>query len=568
MVTISHSRVVMSSSINQPRLLADTQLRDAVKRKVSTQVRRDILIFTGFIAAGFILSVNLDVVGILYALGSEYNHLSASRLFGTIIAACLGLTLYVITRYGRHIKELRTRLQTEERARRVAMHDPLTGLPNRRHLKGVLNWLISNNDGARKLGVVMMNIDRFKSFNDANGRVLGDEVLVNVGKILNLRAGVDGFVARLETDEYVVLLPDQGEEELMNWLSAVLTAIEVPMVLGKQTVTVSVTAGAAIGLTDGRDAETLLHRARLALRRAKDTSRGWFAFFKTGMDELVRQRALFENDLWNAVRNDEIQPYYQPLVSFDDGKPHGYEILARWTHATRGPIPPDQFIPTAEASGAIGEMTFNLLRKACREAVAAEGAPHLSLNLSPVQLQDEQLAVKVLKVLEEAGFAPSRLEIELTEAVLVTDLDAAREILHALRGKGVRIALDNFGTGHASLQQLRRLPFDKLKIDRSFIRRMIADAESATLVRTIIAMAKNLGLVVVAEGVETPEQAAALVAMGCDMGQGYHFGRASASIAVRPGSAEARAQRKLAAQRPLEATPAPQPEIELAPLAD
>ena len=559
----------MSSSINQPRLLVDTQSRETVKRKVSAQVRRDILVFAGFIAAGFILSVNLDVVGALYALGSEYSHLSASRLFGTIIVACLGLTLYVITRYGRHIKELRTRLQTEERARRVAMHDPLTGLPNRRHLKGVLNWLLSNNDGARKLGVVMMNIDRFKSFNDATGRVLGDEVLVNVGKILNLRAGVDGFVARLETDEYVVLLPDQDEEELMNWLSAVLTAIEVPMVLGKHTVTVSVTAGAAIGLADGRDAETLLHRASLALRRAKDTSRGWFGFFKTGMDELVRQRALFESDLWNAVRNDEIQPYYQPLVSLDDGKPRGYEILARWAHATRGPIPPDQFIPTAEATGAIGEMTFNLLRKACREAVAAEGAPHLSLNLSPVQLRDEQLALKVLKVLEETGFAPSRLEIELTEAVLVTDLDAAREILHALRGKGVRISLDNFGTGHASLQQLRRLPFDKLKIDRSFIRRMIADAESATLVRTIIAMAKSLGLIVVAEGVETPEQAAALVAMGCDIGQGYHFGRASASIAVRPGSAEARAQRKLAAQHPPEATPAaPQPGIELARLVD
>jgi len=392
---------------------------------------------------------------------------------------------------------------------------------------------------------------------------------MNVGKILNLRAGVDGFVARLEADEFVILLPDQGEEELMDWLSAVLTAIEAPMRVGKAIVSVSATAGAAIGLTDGRDAETLLHRSSLALRRAKDTSRGWFAFFKTGMDELVRQRALFENDLWNAVRNDEIAPYYQPLVSLDDGKARGYEILARWTHATRGPIPPDQFIPTAEASGAIGELTFNLLRRACREAVAAEGAPHLSLNLSPVQLQDEELAQKVLKVLEETNFPPERLEIELTEAALVTDLDAARTILHALRNKGVRIALDNFGAGHASLLQLRQLPFDKLKIDRSFVRRMTTDAESATLVRTIISMAKNLGLIVVAEGVETADQVKALSALGCDMAQGFHFGRASQSIGRR--AAGEGKQRKPAPPRPqAEAEQAPaQPEPALlASLAD
>jgi diguanylate cyclase (GGDEF)-like protein len=510
------------------------------KRLISAQVRRDILIFTGFIAAGFILSVNLDVVGLLYRLGTQHGELQLSKLFGTIIFACVGLTLYVITRYSDHIRELRTRLHTEERARRVAMHDPLTGLPNRRHLKGVLNWLLSNNDSARKLGVVMLDVDRFGSFNDANDRAMGDEVLMNIGKVLNMRAGVSGFVARLEMDEFVILLPDQGEEELMDWLSATLTAIEVPMMIGKTSVSVSATAGAAIGLADGRDAETLLHRASLALRRAKDTSRGWFAFFKTGMDELVRQRALFENDLWNAVRNDEIAPYYQPLVSLVDGKPYGYEVLARWTHATRGPIPPDQFIPTAEASGAISELTINLLRKACREAVNVEGAPRLSLNLSPVLLGDEGLAKQLLKVLEESNFAPQRLEVELTEAALVTDLDAAREILHTLRQQGVTVALDNFGKGHASLLQLRQLPFDKLKIDRSFVRRMVNDKESATLVRTIIAMAKSLGLTVVAEGVETVEQGKALMAMGCDMGQGYLYGRASQTIAVRPGEPRTR----------------------------
>ena len=515
------------------------QTQPSVDRRVSQQVWRDLLIFSGFIAAGFILSVNLDVVGWLYALSSAYAHLQMSKLVGTIIVACVGVTLYVITRYHAHIRDLRARLCAEERSRRMAMHDQLTGLPNRRHLKGVLNWLLSESGANRRVGVVMLNVDRFRAFNDAHSRPVGDEVLINIGRVLNVRAGVDGFVARLESDDFVVLAPDMGEDELMDWISATLTAIEAPMVIGQQTYTVSATAGAAIGLADGRDAETLLHRSSLALRRAKDASRGWFAFFKTGMDELVRQRAQFEADLWTAIRNDEIAPHFQPLVHLRDGKPRGYEILARWTHATRGPIPPDQFIPVAEASGAIADMTINLFRKACREAAGLEGAPQLSLNVSPLMLLDPGLAQKLLNVMEEHKFAPSRLEIELTEAALVTDIDAARNVLGALREQGVRIALDNFGTGHASLTQLRLLPFDKLKIDRSFIRRITTDAESAAIVRAAIAMAKALGLVVVAEGVESLDQARMLASMGCDMAQGFHFGRAKSSVEPRIGASAA-----------------------------
>jgi diguanylate cyclase (GGDEF)-like protein len=377
----------------------------------------------------------------------------------------------------------------------------------------------------------MLNLDRFQDFNDAHGRPAGDEALVNVGKTLNIRAGVDGFVSRLESDEFVVVLPNKGEEELMDWLSATLTHIEAPMTIGQQSLSVSATAGAAIGLADGRDAETLIHRASLALRRAKDASRGWFAFFRTGMDEVVRQRALFESDLWRAIKEDEIAAHYQPLVSLADGKVRGYEVLARWTHATRGPIPPDQFIPAAEASGAIGDLTLNLLRRACKEAVNHESNPHLSLNLSPLQLHDPELAKNLLKVLDETKFPASRLEVELTEAALVTDLDAARAVLGALRERGVRVALDNFGTGHASLTQLRLLPFDKLKIDRSFVRRMMQDNDSTVMVRAVVAMAKTLGLQVVAEGVETAEQARMLAGMGCDMAQGYLFGRAAAKAA-------------------------------------
>jgi len=519
---------------------ASKSAQSSIDRRVAQQVRRDLLIFSGFIAAGFILSVNLDVVGLLYGWANDFQQLQMSKLLGTIIVACVGLTLYVLTRYHSHISDLRSRLNTEERARRVAMHDQLTGLPNRRHLKGVLNWLLSENDGGNRLAVVMLNLDKFADFNTAHGRPVGDEMLIQVGKVLNLRAGVDGFVARLESDEFVVLLPDRGEEDLMNWLSATLTAIEAPVVSGENMYTVSATAGAAVGLVDGRDAETLLHRSSLALARAKDSNRGWFAFFKTGMDELVRQRAMFESDLWAAVREDQIAPHFQPLVSLQDGRVRGYEILARWTHATRGPIPPDQFIPAAEASGAICDLTFNLLRKACKEAAGLDGALHLSLNVSPVQLEEPGFAQKLLKILEDAEFDPSRLEIELTEAALVTDLAAARDVVDALQKKGVRVALDNFGTGHASLMQLRQLPFDMLKIDRSFIRAMSTDKEAAIMVRTIISMAKSLSLAVVAEGVETAEQARALAGLGCDMAQGYYFGRAAAVAEARRRAAAAK----------------------------
>jgi diguanylate cyclase (GGDEF)-like protein len=509
---------------------AAIQNQPSIEKRVAQQVRRDLMIFAGFIAAGFILSVNLDVVGLINAWATDFEHLQLSKFIGTVIIASVGLALYIITRYHTHIRALRERLQAEERARRVAMHDQLTGLPNRRHLKGVLNWLLSETDGGKRLAVVMLNLDKFREFNDAHGRPAGDEMMIHVGKVLNVRAGIDGFVARLESDDFVVLLPNQAEDELMEWLSATLTAIEAPIMSGDKWLTISATAGAAVGLADGRDAETLLHRSSLALRRAKDAHRGWFAFFKTGMDDLVRQRALFEGELAAAVREDQIAPYFQPLVNLQDGSVRGYEILARWTHPTRGPIPPTHFIPAAEASGAIGELTFNLLRRACAEAGKLPGTPHLSLNVSPVQLEQPDFAHELLRILEEANFPPARLEVELTEAALVTDRDAARAIVDVLQAKGVRLALDNFGTGHSSLLQLRQLPFDKLKIDRSFVRAMITDKEAGVMVRTMISMAKSLSLTVVAEGVESEEQARILAGLGCDMAQGYYFGRAIAHV--------------------------------------
>jgi len=283
--------------------------------------------------------------------------------------------------------------------------------------------------------------------------------------------------------------------------------------------------GVALAPVDGEEANLLLRRADAALYRAKEEGRGRFAFFEAGMDARALERAALEQELRLAVRNDEIAPFFQPLVQLESGDVTGYEILARWSHAKRGLVAPDQFIKIAEETGLIGELTFNVLRRACIEALDWPQTPRLSLNIAPSQLRDAALPQKLLKVLTECGFPPARLEIEITEDALVADFDGARRLLSSLKNLGMRIALDDFGTGYSSLRHLRELPFDVLKIDRSFISDMTGSAEALSIVKTIVQLAKSLGLGVTAEGIETSEQALELAAIGCDRGQGFLLGR-------------------------------------------
>jgi len=514
------------------------RLGSAVSQGLNSQVRRDLLVLAGFLAAGYILATQLDVFARLQDLTKQYDGLPLDQVFGTFFVAALGLTLYGFTRFGMTVKQLGKRVEADEQAARVAMHDPLTGLPNRRHLKGVLNWHLSQPGDKRQLAVIALNLDGFRPLNDLHGRGVGDELLVSVAQQLNMRAGVNGFAARLDADEFVIVLQNKSENELMDWLSSTLTAIEAPFQLTTQEVVTGATAGVAMAPVDGNDAETLLRRADLALRRAKEKTRGWFAFFKAGMDVRVQERAQFEHDLWLAVSNDEMEPWFQPIARLEDGAVTGYEVLARWPHATLGMIEPDQFIPAAEAADMIDELTLNVLRKACRQAADWSGAPSLSFNVSPLMLRDDQLPLKILKVLDETGFPAGRLEVEVTETALVADFEAAAAILASLKNQGVKIALDNFGTGHSTLGQLWALPFDKLKIDRSFVQAMLEHREAGVMVRTIAGMAQNLELSVVAEGVATEEQVKALAVLGCETGQGELFGLAASAREIHPVAAE------------------------------
>jgi diguanylate cyclase (GGDEF)-like protein len=499
------------------------------------EARRDLLALTGFIALAYFASLQLDLFDYLMDLAVTHEEWELDEIFAGVMVSTIGLFLFGLSRSRATVRELRGRVAAEERAKEMAMHDALTGLPNRRHLESALKTFLAKSGEGPPLAIVAVDLDRFKPVNDLYGHAVGDELLIRIAELLRQEAGEDGFVARLGGDEFIMVLPHPSEEQLMSKLAGIVAAFEAPFPLRGHDVSVGATLGVAMAPIDGRDPDTLMRRADVALYRAKDDGRGRFAFFEAGMDERVHERAALENALRIAIRNDQIEPHFQALVDLKSGDVLGYEILARWRHCERGLVPPDQFIPIAEETGLIGELTLSILARACREALPWPGAPRISLNISPIQLKDAALPQKLLKVLAGAGFPARRLEIEITEDALITDFDAARAILVSLKNQGVHIALDDFGTGYSSLRHLRELPFDVLKIDRSFVQSMTDSEEARTLIRTIVALAKNLGLGVTAEGIESEADASTLRALGCELGQGYLFGRPVAGAAITEG---------------------------------
>ena len=431
--------------------------------------------------------------------------------------------------------QISEREAAEERARAMALHDALTGLPNRRHLFAKLEGYLSVANAGGNLALVLLDLDRFKPVNDLYGHSVGDELLIKVAELLSEQTNSAGLAARLGGDEFVLALPYDSLSELIGRLSALVSRFDSSLQLLRHEVSVGVSMGVAIAPADGVEADTLMRRADVALYRAKKDGRGRFAFFEVGMDAHVQERATLEQDLRIAVRNDAIEPHFQPLVQLETGAVLGYEILARWLHPTRGFVQADYFIQLAEEAGLIGDLSLNVLRRACLRALHWPGAPQLSMNIAPSQLRDPALPQKVLKILTECGFPPTRLEIEVTENSLVSDFERARGILCSFKNLGMQIALDDFGTGYSSLRHLRELPFDVLKIDRSFVRDMGCSDEAKGIVKTIIDMAKNLQLHVTAEGIETADHASFLLGLGCDLGQGYYFGEPSA-VAVNNAS--------------------------------
>ncbi|HEY4921372.1 MAG TPA: EAL domain-containing protein [Xanthobacteraceae bacterium] len=406
---------------------------------------------------------------------------------------------------------------------RSAMHDPLTDLPNRAALDQHFRELLGDAQrGDAVFTVLCIDLDRFKEINDLHGHSVGDAVLCEVSRRLrNVCAGA--FLARIGGDEFIAIaaLDSAGITDLIERLEHVL---DEDLAIDDHAFPIGLSIGIAMHPRDGRDATTLIANADAALYRAKHEGRGTTRIFTSDMDQQLRERRALERDLRGAIERGELRLEYQPQ-STADGRTIGFEALLRWHHPVRGVVSPRDFIPIAEESGLIIELGEWVLRQACAEAATWKQHLKISVNVSAVQFRRGNLQGLVHAVLLETGLAPARLELEITEGVLIENVSRAAAILRNLKALGIRIALDDFGTGYSSLSYLQSFPLDLIKIDRTFISNLEQGNDSMAIVRAVIGLAHGLSLPVVAEGVETSQQRDILVKEGCDELQGFFIGR-------------------------------------------
>ena len=400
-----------------------------------------------------------------------------------------------------------------------ALHDSLTGLPNRALFLDRLNHALERGGAAGRVGVLFCDLDRFKTVNDSLGHAAGDELLVTVASRLNgcLRAG--DTAARLGGDEFAVLLEDvRSEREAVAVAQRVIEALHPPFEIQAREVFVSASVGIVVG---GGRGEELLRNADVAMYRAKADGKGRHALFEPSMRAEVLERIELEADLQRAVARNELVVHYQPLVSLADGNLVAFEALVRWRHPTRGLLPPLSFVPLAEETDLIVDIGRWVLEQACVQT--QRWGTSVSVNLSGKQLQQSDLVEVVARALARSGLAPERLWLEITETVLMHDTEATIERLRALKALGLRLAVDDFGTGYSSLRYLRRFPIDLLKMAKPFVDGLNASREGTALARTILELGHSLGLRTVAEGIEGAAELAQLRRLGCELGQGFLF---------------------------------------------
>ncbi|HSP24734.1 MAG TPA: EAL domain-containing protein [Saliniramus sp.] len=439
---------------------------------------------------------------------------------------------------------------SQARAESLAGRDPLSGLPNRllfgERLDQELENLRPDEDG---LSLMFLDLDRFKEVNDTYGHQAGDELIKQVARrLLTVLRGAD-TLSRFGGDEFAIIQAGvKCDDDAQDLAKRILQALTAPFDLGGSAVNVGVSIGIALAPRDGMDRETLMRLADTALYEAKSEGRNRFSFFIERMDEAIRMRKVVGDDLREAIMNNALAVHYQPIYSAAGDRIVSLEALVRWNHPEHGMIPPAKFIPLAEQSGLVIPLGEWVLRRVCRDGHRWPGV-RMAVNVSPVQFRQRDFVRDVLAIVQEAGFDPSRLELELTEGVVVEDADAAEAAIMQLRAHGFHLALDDFGSGYSSLIYLRRFAFDKIKIDRSFLESMEATGESAILVHSIVHLGRALGLTVTAEGVETKEQHRFLQALGCHELQGYLFSRPvpSAEIDELLGVAETVARKTTAA---------------------
>jgi diguanylate cyclase (GGDEF)-like protein len=435
------------------------------------------------------------------------------------------LVLILLILAGKRVLERARSAQAQ--VQHLAAYDLLTGLSNRASFVQQLDGLVA---AATPFALLSIDLDRFKAVNDQFGHLVGDEVLVELGHRLGAQGAPGDMLARVGGDEFVMLVSDDAVRRTPRIVPSIIAALTSPVATTRARAHVGGSIGVAFYPQDGASASEIRQAADLALYRAKQHGRGTACFYSKGMDDAVRDRQLLEIALREALEDDTIDLAFQPVMSVSAGTVASFEALARWVHPTRGPIPPSDFIGLAEECGLIEELGARLLRKACDEAVRWPEHLKIAVNLSPLQFDSGRLCGIVRGVLEETRLRPARLQLEVTEGLLIRDVDRTFEQLEQLRALGIQILMDDFGTGYSSLGYFERFPFDKVKIDRSFVDRIPSSAASQAIVRAVVQLGTTLKMDIVAEGVETCEQMEMVVACGCTHVQGYLLGRPISTI--------------------------------------
>ncbi|MCO6185546.1 bifunctional diguanylate cyclase/phosphodiesterase [Rhizobium sp. L1K21] len=477
----------------------------------------------GIVGLHFTGMTALHVAALLMPAGGEHSDsylaMALSVALGCFVMAGAGLTSFLI--------ENRTRQDSFRKLHTLAFYDTLTGLANRPNLQARLDEMCqAEGETKREFAFIGMDLDKFKEINDLHGHQAGDLVLQAIGDRLKALQNASIHFARLGGDEFAAIMEISDESALLKKMMEIKQSLTQPIKLDTlQQVSTGVSLGAARYPFDAEEPQELVNRADLAMYRAKHDPLTSICFYDAAMDEVVRRRKALTADLRQAIAHDELELHYQVQTTVATGAISGFEVLLRWKHPERGYIPPSEFIPLAEASGFIMELGLWVLKTACRQAAQWPNLHKIAVNLSPMQLADPFLPERVQESLAESGLAASRLELELTESAVVENRERTLDLLSRIKALGVTIALDDFGTGYSSLETLRSFPFDKIKLDRSFMHEIEDSAESRAIVRAVLALGRSLNVPVLAEGVETRHQLDILNSEGCDAAQGYFLGR-------------------------------------------
>jgi diguanylate cyclase (GGDEF)-like protein/PAS domain S-box-containing protein len=466
-----------------------------------------------------------QAVGTAYASDHTWRHLKADGSEIEVLTYARRLMFAGHPAVLVAVVDVTERKQAEARVAYLAQHDALTGLPNRvlfhDRLKESLDTLRRT---GRPLAVHCIDLDHFKSVNDTLGHPVGDELLRMVADRLKQNLPETALVARLGGDEFAVIQIEVSHPDEASGLAGkLISALSSHYNIRGHEVVIGASIGIALAPGDGNDCDALLRNADMALYRAKADGRGTAHFFEPEMDRRIQARRVLELDLRKAYVNGEFELYYQPLINLAENRVSGFEALLRWRHPKRGMVSPAEFIPLAEEIGLIGPLGEWVLRQACTEAASWPDDLHIAVNLSPVQFRSKSVVQAVMTALAYSRLTPRRLELEITESVLLADTEANLATLHKLREIGVRISMDDFGTGYSSLSYLRSFPFDKIKIDRSFVNDLTQRPDCMAIIHAVVGLGESLGISTTAEGVETPEQLERLRAEGCTEAQGFLF---------------------------------------------